>query len=201
MEIELTAAFGEAGDIEDEFNQLIREIGKKTQSALRHVALEMREDLKRHIDEEVYEKYTPKVYPRRKDNPGFGIPLNDMEHNASGYAHFTDGLDNGISFLYQPDGSHSGTTADLKPNSKYYNADNPRPIKPNPVHGDDLIQRIETGKGYDWDVHVGRRPFWTHFKQEQLNSKMEENFIAGMREAGEMDIVADGGVQEEDGDE
>ncbi|MBQ0125826.1 MAG: hypothetical protein KBS59_05820, partial [Clostridiales bacterium] len=67
---------------------------------------------------------------------------------------------------------------------------------------DDLIRRLQTGKGYDWHLKNGKdfpkRPFWNNFVDEQINEKISQNFIRGMESRGYTvksdgkDVTADG---------
>lgn len=146
--------------------------------------------LKQRIEEDVYRKYNPSVYPRRSAPGGtaFGTPLNDMEANTS-YGITPDGK--GMYFEYLPGGSNSATTANLRPGNKYYNADKPTPIKPpdKAVHGDDLIRRIETGTGYDWKANMKARPFWHNFVEKLFETGYLEVYIVeAFRQAGVEDI-------------
>ena len=189
-----------------EFNELFDSDIKQFQSELRNMMIkalpevreDMKEALKRHIETDVY-SYSNKAYPRRKDNPQFGpslidfdtrgqmTPIGDIDANATWAV---------VGFNYTPDGSHSGTTADLDPSSKYYDADNPRAIKPNPVHRDALIRRIETGAGYDWKTKVKPRKFWQNFINEMTETDaLEDSFVRWLSlQDKEILVEADGGV-------
>ena len=162
----LTVSVSGLENIDEEFNAFRQKLNQQLTKAVRAMEGPLKDDLYVHIEEDVYAAYKPKEYPRRRDNPEFGIALNDMDKNAW-LSILPQG--NGFSFNYLPDGSHSGTTEDLDEYSDNYDADTPRPIKPNPVHGDDLIRRIETGRGYDWACYPGKREFWQNFVNEEMD--------------------------------
>lgn len=140
------------------------------------VGSEMMNDLQKHINDDVYSKYSPKSYPRRKDHPEFGTPL-DSEKNFSIHA-----KNNILEFDYNPDGTHKGKMKDAldfdgDPDSDSAN----EPLKPHPVHGDVLINRIQTGKGYDWKESMEERPFWSNFVEEEFNGKLIDHFNYAVR--------------------
>ena len=145
--------------IDQDFKKVQAEIKTSIAKAMPQLADAMKQSLKEHIDQDVYAAYTPQAYPRRSENPGFGVPLNDIDSNT-----FVDTWPDGVRLDYKPDGSHSGTKRDLKGG---FAQDSIRPIKPNPVHGDDLVRRIETGQGYDWDFSMAR-PFFQNFVWEMV---------------------------------
>lgn len=140
----------------------------------------MKQALTARIDLDVYDKYTPKAYPRRRDNPEFGPALTDMDTNVLIW-------DKGAGFVfsYEPHGEHSGTMKDLVGHHKEQWEKQDAPIKPNPVHGDDLIRRIETGKGYDWKFNKPR-PFWNQFVQDVtgIDSPVYQAFVEAMANNG-----------------
>lgn len=174
------------------FDDFVKDYGEalpadKMQRIAESVGNVMKETLEHRIEEDVYKEYNPKVYPRRSDpkNSGYGVALNNMEKTVTLYPKPKDHIAGKVvvTFVYQPSGEHSGTFGE------FFNEDQltrlhkkaSDPIKPNPVHGDDLIRRIETGRGYDYhpsskDPHpfTEPRPFWA-------------NFVAEMLEGGEFD--------------
>lgn len=169
------------------FDDFVKDYGEafpadKMQRIAESVGNVMKETLEHRIEEDVYKEYTPRVYPRRSEHPGYGVPLNDMEKTVTLYPKSIPGKAE-VTFLYQPSGEHSGTFGE------FFNEDQlarlhkkaSDPIKPKPVHGDDLIRRIETGRGYDYHPSsktkhpfTDPRPFWA-------------NFVAEMLEGGEFD--------------
>lgn len=50
----------------------------------------------------------------------------------------------------------------------------------NPVGGDALIERIESGSGYEWRRRPGPRPFWQAFVDEMIDSSFASTFDASM---------------------
>ena len=137
----------------------------------------MRERLYQHIQTDVYQAYTPSIYPRRSDNGNdvYGTPLDDMDKNAvklgvgdKGY--HPSGKVMGVGIKYEPSGEHSGKFGDFfgKEKLKEIHHKPEDPVKPNPVSGNELIRRIETGKGYDWAFDM-ERPFWSNFVAEMVD--------------------------------
>lgn len=146
---------------------------------------DMKETLAYRIEEDVYKQYTPDIYPRRSENPGFGTPLTDMDKNVLGGAKGSPGGAY-IHFDYIPTGAHSGVFGDVISDERVLmrlgvQADDP--IKPpeKQADGNALIRRIETGKGYDWKPNkkkakkfTDERPFWQNF----VNELIEGNGLA-----------------------
>ena len=169
------------------FDDFVKDYGEalpadKMQRIAESVGNVMKETLEYRIEEDVYKEYTPRVYPRRSEHPGYGVALNNMEKTVTLYPKSIPGKAE-VTFMYQPSGEHSGTFGDFYDDKKLLRIHKKAsdPIKPNPVHGDDLIRRIETGRGYDYrpsskDKHpfTEPRPFWA-------------NFVAEMLEGGEFD--------------
>lgn len=202
---EISLTFTVTGDkeIDEDLKAVQLELRQKMIKGLPNVRNDMLDSLEKHLLSDVYRAYRPKEYPRRKDHPEFGPSLIDFTtkgqvRNIGNISE--DGTWAEVGFDYLPDGSHSGTTADLDPTSAYYDADHPRKLKPNPVHRNELIRRIESGKGYDWKRHPGKRPFWQNFVNEMVDDGMLEYFFAkAMREQGE-DVVEDGSLFRESTD-
>lgn len=165
------------------------------------IQADMKQALSDSIRRNVYSEKTG-IYPRRSKHPGYGPPLNDMEANTTDLGGMSnDAKSFYVGIRYQPSGEHTGKFGDFysaeeledlgkKPNE---------PIKPNPVHGDELIRRIETGEGYDWDYDKAR-PFWTPFVEEQLSGKLQDSFERAMALQGFEVTDFAGGVVAESGD-
>ena len=184
----------------NDFNDFIKDLAYPILSGLTAVGDGMSANLMQHIQEEVYDAYTPKSYPRRWDprrggNTGFGESIIEQVKKA-------DVRTLSLSFVYEPHGYHSGRMQDAidayeddkdgirKPTARTERSFN-RPLKPNPVHGDKLINRIQTGKGYDWKGDFPARPFWDSFVGEQKNGAIIENFASGFNRAG-FDLILEG---------
>lgn len=191
--------------LEDDLKAFQLELRQKMIKGLPHVREEMLEHLRARILADVYKKYTPSVYPRRKDNPEFGPSLIDFDAGGRGIYGQVRNIGNinddatwaEVGFNYQPSGDHSGTTADLPVDSDYYDADNSKPLKPNPVHGDALIRRIETGRGYDWKRSPKARPFWQNFVDEMIEDNMLEHLFAEAMRLQGLDVLEDGSLVRE----
>lgn len=201
MNIRLSVSGTES--IEAEFRKLGNEFFAVVQkSVIPMVGEQMKAALKRHVEDDVYRAYHARVYIRRDGSPGFGTALSDMENTVM----IGTAGGRGMSFDYRPSGSNSATTADLRPGNKYYNADNPEPIKPEEkaVHGDDLIRRIETGVGYDWqfrDDGPGERPFWQNFVNEMIDGAYELFFADAVQHSGYPEFTMfPGSLERQDGD-
>lgn len=168
--------------IDEELTAFLKQtINPAVTKALDSVGVDMAGALKRHIQTDVYDAYTPKVYERRSEHPGAGTPLDDMNANALTYNHGSS-----LTFAYKPTGEHSNPTW-------------------HSVDGDDLIGRIEKhDPEYRWLPKNGtlpNRPFWQNFVNEMIDQKeMEYYFVAAMIMQGITDITADGDLTRESGD-
>ena len=189
-----------AGGVTKEYKAFNTKFYTAVQAGLTAVGSELTKHLQEHIRKDVYDAYTPKSYPRRSGHPQFGTPLESPQN--------MDLQVNKLSliFSYEPTGDHSGTKKDrldwsaLK--KKYQTAPN-QPIKPNPVHGDDLIRRIETGEGYDWDVAVPERHFWNNFVEEAVGAGgwTEKVLVKAMNTADNtLGAISDGRVTQDGND-
>lgn len=120
------------------FEQDMAALEKQVKDAFRAsrpaLAEEMRQCLREHVVEDVYDKLVPEEYVRRRGTKG----LADMNASATVYSDERDGGMN-LTLLYHPSGATDG---------------NGEPINPH-VDGDDLVNRIEKNDpAYNW----GRRP-------------------------------------------
>lgn len=162
--------------VRDAYNAL-DEIGNNVPRVLNVMGSEMIHDLQTHINQDVYAAYEPISYPRRKYNPQFGTPLDDIK-NFTTHIHKDDvgimGYQSTLEFEYNPDGTHKGKRKDVlnydKKLTENRGMSGEDTLKPNPVHGDVLINRLETGRGYDWvpDETIPPRPFWSKFVDEEM---------------------------------
>lgn len=169
----------------EDFTEHSKKISSAIPLVLQNIGSEMIVSLKKHIMTDFYAAYSPKVYPRRSENPQFGIPLNseqNMSVNVSG---------NILQFGYYPTGYHSGRMSDAlnwatwsaKMSEGQKEKEGQKPIKPNPVHGDELIRRLQYAT-YDWKTDAPPRPFWNMFVSEQLGGGIMNAFIAGFKPFG-----------------
>lgn len=173
----------------NDLNDFVYSLRDPVWYGLSAVADGMTNSLQAHIQRDVYDAYEPKSYPRRSRGNGvrFGLPLNDIHQMVVDHPTALS-----MSFTYEPSGYHSGKMQDAL--DAYNSRNEPRartearwnqPLKPNPVHGDALIRRIQTGRGYDWKPPAGMnqfpaRPFWDNFVEEQKNGAIMDNFAYGI---------------------
>jgi hypothetical protein len=174
----------------NDLNDFIKGLRDPIWEGLSAAADGMKNSLQAHIQSDVYDAYEPKSYPRRSKYPNYGLALNDLDNKVVLDVSFPNALS--MLFNYTPVGYHSGKMQDTldafykgshEPTTRT-NAHWDEPLKPHPVHGDKLIQRIQTGEGYDWKPKKGytdfpRRPFWSNFVEEQRNGAIIENFAFG----------------------
>lgn len=109
--------------------------------------------LHQHIEVDVYRAYTPKRYLRRRDNPELGESLIEFSSN-------TDRIEtaNSIGLEYLPDGEH--------------------PQFDRPLHGDDLIRRIEQGGRWEWKTKTMRkRPFLKNAVSEIIEGGKADRWL------------------------
>ena len=161
MKTQITAQIlGLKEDLEKEYNA----IKEKVNYALTEMGVEMARDLQSAIHREWYEKYKPRVYERRTDNPEFGTPIGGDENFEETY---TDQTKQMLHFAYNPTGKH------INPEWSSRN-------------GDDLISWIQNEHNYadnetgEIDFTIPARPFWNIFLQEQENGGIMEKFIKAM---------------------
>ena len=191
--------------LRNDLNDFLRGMKEPIRNGLASVADGFATGLDKHIETDVYQAYKPKRYPRR----GEGDSL-----TAAKYKH-TEIHDMSVSFLYEPLGFHKGRKKDIL-GAEYDDVihkwvvldpetgetkdiiENPNdPLKPKPVHGDRLIERIQTGEGYDWKPKKGedsfpKRPFWNNFVEEQRNGAALDSFARGFG-SGYVSLVLEGG--------
>jgi hypothetical protein len=165
--------------------------------ALNYVGSELTESLKRFIQTQVYDVYQPLVYPRRADNPQFGDGLASDSYIS--YNKSKKGMN--LTFVYEPKGYHKGKVKDIDPTHAFSDIKNEdKPIKPNPVHGDALINRIQTGNGYDWNLEnspqvTNGRPFWNMFVANAKSETIPVNFTKVMREFDEKFFLSENDIE------
>ena len=108
--------------IKQDLNAEILNIQMAIAYALPQVYDETKNRLQDHIKTDVYDKYKPKVYPRRSEYPQFGPPLSDMDANLREYVQTIPqgNMWGSFGLEYLPTGEHSGTTGDYELlNQKY----------------------------------------------------------------------------------
>lgn len=164
------------------FEQDIAALEKQVKDAFRAsrsaLAEEMRQCLREHVVEDVYDKLEPQEYVRRRGTKG----LADMNASATVYSDERDGGMN-LTLLYHPGGATDG---------------NGEPIDPH-VDGDDLINRIEKNDpAYNWSGKPKNRPFFRSFVEEMLGGRAEETLVRAMNGAdptlelaGDMGMIRD----------
>lgn len=167
--------------ISEDFEKIKSKLNVDINDSLNRMSIYLITQLQNHINIDFYDKYDPTSYPRRKDYPQFGKSLLDKE-----YMDIETGL-NTLTLTYLPQGGHSGKMKDtLNWNKKKGGKNGDNPIKPNPVHGNELIQRLQTGQGYDWQKKDGGfppRPFWNLFI-EDVERNFESRFIFELQSKG-----------------
>ena len=149
------------------FEQDMAALEKQVKDAFRAsrpaLAEEMRQCLREHVVEDVYDKLVPEEYVRRRGTKG----LADMNASATVYSDERDGGMN-LTLLYHPSGATDG---------------NGEPIDPH-VDGDDLINRIEKNDpAYNWGRRPKNRPFFRNFVEEMLDGRAEETLVRAMNGA------------------
>ena len=170
--------------IDKDMEKINERVNTAVKKAMPTLYTKMKDLLRIHIKSDVYETYTPKAYPRRSEFPKFGTPLSDIDANSIPI----HGDDTTTGFIYIPTGEHRGKKADLL--GEYKEPGSDAPIIPNPANGQELVERIETGKGYDYagehanGAYLRPRPFFENFKKELIEGKAAENtLVAAMNTA------------------
>lgn len=166
------------------FEQDMAALEKQVKDAFRAsrpaLAEEMRQCLREHVVEDVYDKLVPEEYVRRRGTKG----LADMNASATVYSDERDGGMN-LTLLYHPSGATDG---------------NGEPINPH-VDGDDLVNRIEKNDpAYNWGRRPKNRPFFRNFVEEMLDGRAEETLVRAMNGANPtLELAEDTGmIREED---
>lgn len=166
-------------ELDLQYGEASQEIVENMRPVLNSIGAEMIHDLQRHINTDVYKAYQPRAYLRRKDHPEYGTPLDDNTNFDTNID--ITGDEATLTFTYFPTGYHKAKFKDL-PND-YRDFTNNDPIKPNPVHGDVLINRIQKGEGYDWKVpDIKPRQFWDNFTREEFSGKIVSYFNRFVKE-------------------
>ena len=148
--------------IDDDINAFMPRVDKATTAGLKAVASDMKANLKKHIQEDVYDAYSPVKYIRRHESGGM------ISDNTMSYAIGRSSL----IFEYAHPTSPSYWKSGVK---HWYDYDD----------GDDAIKAIQSGEGYPTATpDAGERPFWSNFIKEFFEGGMAEvSFVAGMNNA------------------
>ena len=177
------------GSLELEFQKWFQtEIRAKIAKGLMGLRDGMRESLAQHVVKDVYKAYQPVQYERRGDNGGLQAQAMNATSHADGSP---DGTSYRIYISFSPNGNHS-MEREWAEDGVY------------PVHGDDLIGRIENwNPRYSYPPRhrrLPRRPFWKNFVSAMVDDGMAEHiFASAMRELGE-EVIEDGSIVRESGD-
>lgn len=142
----------------------------KLQAAMQEVAAATLETLKEHIQKDVYDKWNPTTYVRRKESGG----LIDFSHIDPSVG------SGGMTVYYAPSGA-----------SEQWD---------NPLDSNGLIGRIESGSGYEWYRHPGPRPFWKNFVNDMVNEKFATAYDFAMSAQFGSDYEGGTVVERESGD-
>lgn len=181
-EIILNIQISDDGLLETDLKNFQTELAKEVGKAMDDVGADMQDALAQHVETDVYARFSPKEYERR----GAGGGLIAQARTAKIYNHGA-----GVSLEYKPDGNH--------PKEGEWEE-----IGVVPVHGDDLIGRIENwNPRYSFPPRKKRlpkRPFWQKFVDEMVDDGMLEHFfVNAMRRQGE-EIIEDGQIVREEKD-
>lgn len=160
-----------ADSVQKEYKAFNTKVYDATQSGLITVYSEMVKELQKHIQEDVYNAYTPQSYMRRIEYGG-GTPIlsaKNMDYEIKGMS---------LTFSYEPSGR----------NTRYPNNDY--------VDGDELINAIENSD-YTWQgtKQIPERHFWNNFVDDMVgaNGIAESVFVKGMnRYAPDLQVKTDG---------
>lgn len=158
-----TRLVGQFSGFEEDIAALETQVKKAFRASRPALAEDMRQCLREHVVEDVYDKLEPEEYVRRRGTKG----LADMNASATVYSDERDGGMN-LTLLYHPSGATDG---------------NGEPIDPH-VDGDDLINRIEKNDpAYNWSGKPKNRPFFRNFVEEMLDGRAEETLVRAMNGA------------------
>lgn len=162
---------------DEDIKRLNETLSECLDDGIKKLKRDMRIRLLQSVDKNVYAKYTPTMYPRRKDNPQFGTPLDDISNIKIKDLPMRRDYGRGFEFSYEPNGNHKGTWGDIYGEgglrSRHLRLDGTTRIVPYPVHGDQLIKRIEEAD-YNWDTDAPPRRFYTEFAEEILDHRAGE---------------------------
>lgn len=173
---------GQFSGFEQDMAALKKQVKDAFRGSRKALADDMRLCLQDHVEADVYDKFQPTEYVRRREDGG----LDDMRASATVYSDERDGGMN-LTLLYQPSGATDGEGNDVDPH----------------VDGDDLITRIEKkDPEYNWRRKPSKRPFFSNFVQEMVDGgRAEETLVRAMNGADPtLGMAADMGVIREEDD-
>lgn len=176
-----TKIVGKFSGFEADLAALEKQVKSAFRASRQQLADDMRLCLQDHVEADVYDKFQPTEYVRRREDGG----LDDMRASATVYSDERDGGMN-LTLLYQPSGAADGEG---------------EPVDPH-VDGDDLINRIEKrDPEYNWRRKPPKRPFFRNFVEEMLGGRAEETLVRAMNGADPaLGMAADMGVIREEDD-
>ena len=176
--------------LDTEVNDEIAKIENDIPIALNAVGGEMILSLKRHIQEDFYNEYSPVAYRRRYDEGLLNEENIDAETLGKRTLHFT----------YNPQGLPMGKlkdslnwSEDLEEYLKSQHKTGETPFFSKARNGDDLIVWGQTAHDIG-KKHIPARPFWNNFVEEQKNGAIMNTFSTYMTkyamvlEGGEKDL-------------
>lgn len=176
-----TKIVGKFSGFEADLAALEKQVKDAFRASRKALADDMRLCLQDHVEADVYDRFQPTEYLRRREDGG----LDDMRASATVYSDERDGGMN-LTLLYHPSGATDG---------------NGEPINPH-VDGDDLVNRIEKNDpAYNWGRRPKNRPFFRNFVEEMLGGRAEETLVRAMNGADPtLGMAADMGVIREEDD-
>lgn len=176
-----TRLVGQFSGFDEDIAALETQVKNAFRASRQTLANEMRQCLREHVVEDVYDQFRPRSYVRRRGAKG----LADMNAYATLYSDERDGGMN-LTMLYSPSGATDG---------------NGSPIEPH-VDGDDLIRRIEEkDPEYNWKDKPDERPFFHNFVEEMIGGRAEQTLVSTMNAADPtLGLVESGGMTREGAD-
>lgn len=159
-----TKIVGKFSGFEADLAALEAQVKKAFRASRKDLADDMRLCLQDHVEADVYDRFQPTEYVRRREDGG----LDDMRASTTVYSDERDGGMN-LTLLYQPSGATDGEGNEIDPH----------------VDGDDLINRIEKkDPEYNWRRKPPKRPFFSNFVQEMVDGgRAEETLVRAMNTA------------------
>lgn len=172
---------GQFSGFEQDMTALKKQVKDAFRASRKALADDMRLCLQDHVEADVYDKFQPIEYVRRREDGG----LADMRASATVYSDERDGGMN-LTLLYQPSGAADGEG---------------EPVDPH-VDGDDLVDRIEKrDPEYNWTRKPSKRPFFSNFVQEMIDGgRAEETLVRAMNAAAPALGLAESGMIREETD-